>query len=907
MTWHFWFRRKRWVEKLDAELRFHVEQQIQNYIQSGESPESARRKALLDFGGLDQVKEECREGRRFAFAETAWQDLRYAVRQMRHKPGFTITVILTLALGIGVNTAIFSLVDQVLLQTLPIPNPEKLVLLYQPGPVMGNVSSDEPGMPSFSYPMFRELQAAQTPFVGLAGARNQDSGVNVLIGGKAELGSARLVSGNYFQVLGVRPALGRLFTESDDTVPGGHPVVILSHSCWTSRFGNDQAVLNRAISLNGYPMTVVGVTQRGFRSEKQESAPDFYIPLSMKQAITPDWDGLKDRRFYWIELVGRLKPGITIEQATAEINVPYRQQLEKDIAAWPPVSADFLQQSRARKIVLKPGQFGRGSLREGALRPFSLLMALAGVVLLVCCANLANLQLARATTRTRETGVRLALGATRRRLLRQHLTESCAMAMAGGLLGLALGYWSLRAILALIPPSQTTPGFLVSTLDSRVLLFSGCATFVAVVLFGLFPALQGSKPVLAQALKEQIEHGTGSGVAKFFRQSMVAAQIAMSLVLLVTAGLLGRTFVNLLRIDLGLQTDHLLTFVLNPKLSQYDDTRTEQFYDQLTERLRSLPGVSLVSAGRVSVLSGSAAGSNVTVEGFQTQDPFGDESQSNLNAVGADYFGTMGVPLLAGREFTDADHRTAPKVAVVNEAFARHFLPNQNAVGRRMRVGGGSQSALDMEIVGVVKDATYSSMRDPTPRVFFTPYKQVERLGPLNYYLRTNVEPEQIAALVRNEVAALDPSLPVGELKTMEAQIEEQLFGERLISQLTTLFAGLATLLASIGLYGVLAYSVSKRTREIGIRMALGAQRGSILSLLLREGFRLATVGIAIGLATSYACTRFIESQLYGVSPRDVTTFVAMTFLFLVVALLACYIPGRRAASIDPAVALRTE
>jgi putative ABC transport system permease protein len=824
-------------------------------------------------------------------------------RGMVRTPVFSGIAILSLALGIGANTAMFSLLDQLLLRTLSVKNPQELVFLYHPGPAQGSVSNDEGGGPSFSYPMFREMQREQTTFSGLAGARAM--GASIAFRNNALPCSAHLVSGNYFELLGVTPALGRLFTEGDDRTEGGHPVVVLSYNYWISRFGGDVSTLNQAVIVNGYPMTIVGVAQKGFLGERQGESPDIYAPVSMKKALTPDWDAFQDRKNYWITLFGRLKPGVTTAQADAAINATYRGQLEKDIQLLKQPSLTLFQRFRAKKILLRPGQYGRGGLREQSREPLLLLMGMTAMVLLISCANVANLQLARAAARTREIAVRLAMGASRPQLIRQLLLESCLLAVAGGGLGLAAAYWTLRAIIASSPASTGMQSVLTPRLDPQMLVFCLGLSVITGLAFGLFPALQSTRPDVVPALKSQSGQNSSSGSANTFRKSLVTAQVAISLLLLICAGLFARTLVNLSSIDLGIKVDRLLTFSLSPKLNKYTDESAAQLYDRLTERLAAIPGTRLVSAATTPAIAGSTSTENITVEGYFAST---DEAvDSNLDAVGPDYFRTMGMPLIAGREFTPADNLAAPKVGVVNEAFVRHFLANQNPLGRHFAHGGGDKVKPDIEIVGIVKDAKYADMREAPPRTYYVPYRQIKRQFVLYFYLRTAIEPEQIAAQIRTEVAALDPNLPIKDLKTLRNQIEENLVAERLLSSLTGAFAGLATVLAAIGLYGVLAYNVSRRTREIGIRMALGAEAGHVRGLVIREVAFMLAIGTAIGLMSAVGAGRLVRSQLYGLQYWDPAVYLSAAAVLWVIALAAAYVPTRRATNVDPMIALRYE
>jgi predicted permease len=829
--------------------------------------------------------------------------LRVTLRGLARTPVFTLVAVVSLALGIGANTAIFSLLNQVLLRTLPVRNPNELVFLYHPGPAEGSYSSDEPGAPSFSYPMFRDLQNEQTPFTGLAGARNMD--VSLSYRNQAATGEARLVSGNYFEVLGVNPALGRVFTADDDGAPGAHPLAVLSFGYWTSHFGGAAGVLNQTILVNGFPMTIVGVAAKGFKSEKFGDAPDVFVPITMKQAITPDWTGLGDRSTYWVTLFGRLKPGVTLKRAALEINVAYRAELEKDIAALKNPQEKFLKQYRVKQIVLRPGSYGRGSLRDDARLPVLLLMSITALVLLIACANVANLQLARAAARQRELAVRLAIGASRRALIAQLLGESTILAVAGGAVGLFVAYATMRLIIAGLPADSGFSGVFSPQLDVRVLAFSLALSVASGIFFGIFPAIRGTKPALADSLKAQTGQTTSRASATLFRKSLTTVQMAISLLLLIGAGLLGKTLLNLTRIDLGLRSDHLLTFSLAPRLNQYSDQRARQFYEQLTDRLGAIPGVALVSASRLSSIAGDAASANITVEGYR---PATDEDADTfVNEIGPDYFRTMGIPLMAGREFGVADGPGAAKVAIVNETFVRHFLPGANsALGHRLTLGGGTVK-LDTEIVGVVSDAKYTSMRETPRAMLYLAQRQSRHVGDLHFYLRTATEPQTMESAVRRAVAALDANLPVRDMKTMDEQIEQNLYADRLVSILTAAFATLATLLAAVGLYGVMAYNIAQRAREIGIRMALGALPSEIRGMVGREVALMLVIGTVAGISAALASGRLVESILYGLKSWDPFVFVFATMVLWGTAMAAAWMPASRASRTDPMVALRYE
>jgi len=829
--------------------------------------------------------------------------VRLTVRNLVRTPLFTVTAIVSLSLGIGATTAIFSMMDQVLLRMLPVPNPGELVFLYHPGPVQGSQTTSEPGGPAFSYPMFRELQAQQTVLTGLAGAF--PSVASASFNNVAQNGQAMLVSGNYFQVLGVTAAVGRVFDENDDREPGAHPLVVLSHAYWLSRFGGDPSVLNRTLIVNGRGMTIVGVARRGFASEMPGTTPDFFVPITMKRDMTPDRDGLKDRRDYWVTLFGRLKPGTSIELAAASMNALYGAQLQQDIALLAKPTADFRARFMAKKIVLKPGHYGRGQMRENGRRPLQLLLAMTVLVLLIACANVANLQLGRALAQTREMAVRLALGASRRRLLGQRLLESLVLGAAGGALGLVVAQWTLRGILATLPPRTVGPGVLSASLDARVLAFALLLALATSVIFGLYPALQASRAELTQALRDQSGQTTAGRSTGLFRKGLVTLQTAISLLLLVSAGLFGKTLLNLSRIDLGIRVDHLLTFSLTPRLNGYDDARSLQLLERLVERLGTLPGVTSATAARIPAIAGGSSSTNLTVEGFTPADDAA--TQSSLNDVAPGYFRTLGVALVTGREFAASDRVGAPKVAIVNEAFVKHFLGSRNPLGVMVARGTGNDVKPDTVIVGVVKDAKYNSIKEPPPPVYYTPIAQTVRQRQMTFYVRTGTDPLQAAGAIRAAVADLDPNLPVLNMRTLQAQIDANVANERLLSYLTGTFAALATLLAAIGLYGVLAFNVARRTREIGIRIALGAGVSQVRRLVLVDIAWIIAVGTAIGLAAAAAAAQLVRSVLFNTAPGDPVVYAGAAGVLAAIAVAAAYVPVRRATGVDPMIALRYE
>ena len=825
--------------------------------------------------------------------------LRQIAHNLMKAPVTTGIAVASLALGIGANTAMFSCMSQILWRTLPVPEPERLAFLYHPGPLQGSVSNDEGGGPVFSYPVYRELARQQRSFSGLAGGRM--FGASLSYDNQPLRGRVHIVTGNYFQVMGVRAAMGRVLEPGDDVNRGGHLVAVLSHAYWSTRLGSNPAALNRTIIVNGYPLTIVGVAQPGFEHERMGSRPELFVPMAIKPQIAGGEDDLDDRLSHWLTIFGRLKPGVTLEQAQTALAIPYVAQVEEDIKVYRKPSDNFLKQVRAKRLLVKPGQYGRGNMRRSAQTPIYLLLGITGMVLLIACANVANLLLARGAARAREIALRLSLGATRVQLVGQLLTESWMVALMSGALGLGVAVLTLRILNASIPPSEGI--VLSSNLDGRVLLFSLALCLVTGLVFGLFPALQSTNHDLATVIKDQAGQSSGSGAANRFRQTLAIGQMAVSLMLLITAGLFGKSLLKATSVELGMRTDHLISFEVDPSLNKYTPEQTATFYDQLEQRLASIPGVVLVTATSLPPIAGSNSSQNITVDGFAPSHD--DDSDASYARTGSGYFRTMGIPLVSGREFTPADNRAGQKVAIVNQTFARFYFKDEGQAMGRMFAQGRRKP--DMTIVGVVKDSAYSELGETPRRVYYSPYRQLNRMSSLYFYLRTAVEPGAIATQIRRTVASLDANLPIDGLKTMDAQISENLSAQRLLTQMTLSFAGLAALLAGIGLYGVLAYNVARRTREIGIRMAIGATGANVRGMMVREVGAMLGIGCGLGLAGAYAGSQVVSSLLFGITPRDPAVFIGAAVLLGCIAAVAAYLPTLRATRVDPIEALRYE
>jgi predicted permease len=830
------------------------------------------------------------------------QDLRFAFRTLAGSPGFTAVAALTLALGIGANTAIFTLMDQVLFRLLPVERPERLVVLDGPGGFSGSTHSHSSFIKELSHPMYLGLRDKADAFAGVLA--QYTTPVHLTESGQTERVDGVLVTGTFFDVLGLRPAAGRLFTPDDDRTPGAHPLVVLGHGYWTRRFAADASVVGRTVRVNGHPMTIVGVAPAGFHGISVGESIDVYVPLMMQPQVIPTWtrSGLNEWRVRWLTVMARLKDGLTREQATASVNVLYSQLLREDLATVEGTRSERFRTSfLGKKLVLHPGGRGSSDLREQSKKPLLVLMGMVGLVLLIACANVANLLLARGSSRQREVAVRLALGASRLRLMRQLLVECLVLAAIGGALGLAVASWT-GGLLVRALPFEAAPRVLSSEPDLRVALFALSLSVLTALVFGLAPALQSTRFDLAPTLKNESTSVMGGSAPFRFRKGLVVAQVALSLLLLIGAGLFTRSLMNLRQLDPGFQPEQLLTFAVDPSLNGYPLERRVQVLEKIREEVAAEPGVQSVSLADVALMTDSNSSSTVKVEGYESKE--GENMNPNFNWVAPDFFSTMGIALVAGRDFTDADGPGAPKVAVVNETFARYFFGDKDPLGRRFGYGRPGDKP-EIEIVGVVKDGKAANLREEPIRFVYVPYRQQEAIGAMTFYARTTLDPEALAPRMRALVSGVDATLPVSSLKTMRAQIGESLFVERLVAALSACFGLLATLLAALGLYGVMSYAVSLRTREIGIRVALGAGRKTVLGMVLREVAVLAAIGVAVGLPSGYGLGRLVEAQLFGLTARDPLTYAIATLTLLVTALLAGYLPAARATRVHPMVALR--
>ena len=859
-----------------------------------------------------------RRERIHSWLHSLFSDCRFAFRMLRKSPGFTAVAVLTLALGIGANTAIFSLIDAVLLRALPVREPHRLVVFqwtahnspnlkghynYMSCPAANAGATGEHGC-WFSYPMFQQFRSKQDAFSTVA-ALCGNVGLNLRGNGPASFVQGEMVSGDFFETLGVGPSLGRTLNPSDDTL-GAPPVAVLSYGFWRSTFGADPAVVGRTVWLNNVPVTIAGVAAKEFPGLDPGSARAMWLPLSLSSQVGMDLFGSVSGDhpsleagddIWWIYIVARLKEGISSGQAqTAAGALFYDDVLDKP--------KELFKVDDAPRLVLLPAPQAISGLREQFSTPLAILMTAVGMVLLVACANVAGLMLARSATRQRELAVRLALGAGRARITRQLLTESLILSVAGGVAGILLAYWSVQSLVAFMSHGGLWPSHLAAHLDLRVLAFTAAASIFTGVLFGLAPTFRGIHLDLTPALKESpAALATAATRSRFLSLggTLVIAQVALAILVLSGAGLLVRTLQNLKSIKPGFDTRNLLLFRMDPSLNGYKGPRSKSLYAELLARIQAIPGVLSATYSFDDLLSGN---SWITSFGIEGKVKNTSHATLGLNA-GPQFFETMGIPLMAGRTFTPQDFSLPPDTkwepAVINESFARTFFKDQNPLGRRL-TGVGHQGS-SREIVGIVGDTKFRTLRSEIAPTLFVPAGGGEAV----FEIRTAVDPRTIIPAVRSTVSQLDNNLPLFSMKTESEQIERSLFQERLIARLSSFFGALSLLLACVGLYGLLSYEVTQRTREIGIRMALGARPPDVLRIVVRQGAGLSAVGAIIGILVALGATRYLASLLYGVRPFDPPTFLAVALLLSFVALAACYIPARRASRVDPLVALRYE
>jgi predicted permease len=895
------FRRKTIEAELDEELRSHFANQVEKFVASGMSREEAVRRAGLEFGGYEQLKEECRDARGVNFIETLIRDVRFGFRAMKRSPGLTLVAVLSLALGIGANTAMFSLLDAILLKSLPVQEPSRLVLFGA-----GTWGGSQDTLPDrswelFSYPFYREISGQNQVYSGVTAVHSIEFSTHGAVdGGSQELLRADLVSGTFFSVLGVKPVLGRVLNEADDQTAGAGPVAVASYSWWKRRFGNNPFVLGKTFRFESTVYTIVGVAPQGFFGTSVGQAPDLWIPLSMEKEISPGWNGLNDKFFQPLYIIARLKPGVTVEQASANTNLLFKQILRSEYVSAQPTPKELAAIQRAQ-IDLTSAARGLSNLRIQYSLSLEILMAVSGLVLLITCANIANLLLARGTARSREFAVRAALGASRLRLSVQLVTESLLFALLGAALGVALA-WRAGDFLLAMATGSTGQAPLSVTPDLRVLAFSLLLTLITALLFGMAPAIRSTQFQLTSSLKDG--RGSAAHAKSPLSRALLVSQIALSLVLLTGAGLFLRTLLNFAHVDTGFEKQNVLVFQLDEYAASYQpDARLENLLNQIEERASAVPGVRAASFSMFTFNQGEWS-NDVTLQGISRNSENGEEVM--MNRVGASYFAAFGLPVLAGRTFTPQDSANSPKVAVINETMARRFFPGESAIGRHFGFGDDPTRSGDYEIVGIVKNAKLESLRErPHPAAYFPHSQHVTYLP--NLVVRFAGDAAPITQQVRQAIDEVAHDVPIGEVSTLAEEVDNSVSKYRLVAQLSAFFGLLAVFLVCIGIYGLFSYTVARRTNEIGIRMALGAKPSEIMEMVLGEGALLTLLGLSIGLSASLGLTRLLSSFLFDVRPNDPLTFALATIFLIFVSLLACYIPARRATRVDPIVALRYE
>jgi predicted permease len=832
--------------------------------------------------------------RKRSHMEALVRDVRYAFRTLGRTPGFTFVVILMLALGIGSNAAIFSMLDQLLYRPLPVHDPGSLVLLDGPGPFRGRTNNNQ----TFSYPMYRDLRDQTQVFSGVLARFG--TAATLVVDGQSERVQAEVVSGNFFEVLGEQPAAGRLLSGGDDQTPGAHPVAVLSHGFWQRRFGASPSVVGRDLSVNGHPMTIVGVSRKGFHGIVTADSFDIAVPMMMKATMTPTWNDLDNRRSRWLTIMARLEPGVSIDQARSQMNVVYRQANELELAQLEGGSESFRQRFRDKALVITPG--GRGLSQDAEIAaPMLTMMAMVGLVLLIACANIANLILARSAARRREVAVRLALGANRATLVRQQLVESFVLAIAGGTAGLGVAMVSGRLIMASLPANDGVNSLSLMP-DARVLLFALGVSVLTAILFGLGPAMSAGRGVVVTALKDEggaVMSGKGQMRA---RKGLVVAQVALSMLLVAAGALFARSLQNLRQFDPGFESDGLVEFAVEPSLNGYTQPRIQELLARIQNEASRMPNARSASMAIIAIMAGDQWQTTTRVAGYQSKE--GENMSPEYNAVGPAFFRTLGVQVVLGREFEERDRQGAAPVAIVNESFQKYFFGNESAVGHRLTQGNSGQ---EREIIGVVRDTKTVGVKDDIYRVVYVPIAQEEQVDGASFYVRTASGAAAPGAAIRELMRGIDPTLPIFNLQTMEARMSDSLFTDRLLATLSTAFAVLATLLAAVGLYGVMSYAVARRRKEIGVRMALGADAGTVQRMVLREISVMAAVGIGTGLAAAIGLGQLVRSALFGLSPMDPVALAGAAVLLSVVVFVAGWMPARKASRVEPLRALRTE
>ncbi len=894
--------------EFDHEMHEHLHLLTERYIRAGMTPSDADSAARRQFGNATLLQEDRREMQTIPALETLWRDVRYGARQLRLNPLFTSIAVLSLALGIGANTAVFTLLDQLVLRFLPVQHPERLVMMWSTGPHFGGNA----GPRAASYPMYQDFQRKAEAFEFVFCRFETPSSITV--NGGTERVDAELVSGNYFQALGIRPAVGRLFSpETDDRIYKGHPSVVLGYQYWLHRFAGDPRVVGKKILVNNYPMEIVGVSASGFAGLDPALSPDIRVPILMTPVMTPGRDDLGNRRSQWVQIFARLKPGYTVESARASLQSLFHQILRQE--AGEPALSRRSQHDRdqflKRSALVETAETGYSGLRQQYSTALIVLMCMAAVILLIACSNVASLLIARAVARQKETAVRLAIGAGRKSVIKQLLVESMLLSLIGAALGLGLSVAATRGLLSMLPANGATL-MLHAAPDRRILLFSVGVAFATALLFGVAPALQATRLDLMTTLKDVAGATAGASGSARFRKTLIMAQVALSFLLLMGAGLFTRTLINLKDTYTGFESaQSLVSFQVDPAKNGYSVGRTRDFYSDALREIRALLGVKSAAYAMWPLLNKREWDLTVVVGGHQAEQ--GEDLQVYYNLVSPGYWTAMGVPLLRGRDFDERDRVDGggdPQpwtVAIVNRAFAEHFFGAQDPIGRRIGCCHGPDTKPSIRIVGLVENSLFGGPREGLHRQVFLPYLESASPAAVTFYVRSSQSSLAIFGNLRRIMAKLDGSVPVYDVKTLKNQLDESLSTERLIAFLSTVFGVLATVLAALGLYGVMAFVVARRTGEIGLRMALGAPRSWVLWLVMREILILLGGGLIVGVPGAYVLSRFVSSQLFGVTPTDVWTGATAMAVLGLIALFSGVVPARRASSIDPITALRYE
>jgi predicted permease len=901
-----WWRRKNLERGLDRELRYHLDRRTVDLEKSGLPTWLARRQALMELGGVAQVQEEVRDVWLARWLRDFVYDLRFSARTFLRSPSFTATVVLSLALGIGATSALYSLIDQIVLRALPVEHPERLVLIdwigFQNAETFGTSNL-------MSYPICQDLQQQKEFFDGVF--CRAATMISVSTGGEPRLTAAELVSGTYFSVLGAKPALGRLLTIDDDQAPGSSPVVVLSYDFWKKQLGGGADIVGRKVLVNQHPMAVVGVAAPAFHGIDVGEVPSLWIPAVMSAQAIPEFETMLDRRTRWVQILGRLKQNVSLVQAQTGLQPWFKAMLDEDsrrtnIAR---TSVEHRREFLASTLALTPAPQGHSVLRQDLSRPLWVLFAATVVLLALACLNVAGLFLARGSARHREISTRLALGASRGRIGRQLLADSLLLTFVGGVLGVGLAPIAVRALIAFLP-HNTAANNLRASVDTRLLLFAILVSLAASMLAGFAPALQAGRKSLDSSLRER--GGTSSGL--LLRRGIVTAQIAFTLILVVAAGLFVRTLSGLLVKGPGFDASSLISFGIQPALTGYSGAEESRLIRRITEGLRDASSIQASAIARVQLLVGGAWSNSLTI---QARERYITDREVEMNAVTPGFFATLGARIVAGRDFNehdaldvDAPHQSLPlsqsgqRAVIVNEAFVKRYLTGRNPLGARVALGSASDAKPDSEIVGVVENISYRNVREQTEQAYFPIGTE---LSGSNFYVRFRGTPDSAFRSIRAILSNADPTLPISYFRTLHEQIDRSLNTERMLAKLSSSFGTLALLLSLVGLYGVMSFVVNQRTREIGIRLALGATRVSTIWLILRDALVMIAVGTAIALPCVWALGRLVESRLYDVKPTDPVTISAATLVLCLTALGAALIPARRAAAVSPTDALRFE